>query len=349
MMTSSVRSPQQIQQIQQQQAEQRQQPILATSPSSNSSSNSSTSGSWTSRILGSGSAGVLELLLFHPVDTIAKRLMSFESRVIIAGDMSLTMGNLNTAIFTQTYANSSIGQKYASLFPGISFGAAYKILQRVYKFGGQPIVRDYLTKNTKNQFDSILNPKQLPEKEKLVKTIIYATAGSIMGIGEIFLLPLDVLKIKAQTNPESLKGRGLVSIIREEGMGLYRGAGWTAARNAPGSFALFGGSAFMKDYVFKLEKYSDATFLQDSLASVTGACASITVAQPLDIIKTRIQKRDFKDKTSGMKILIDMVKNEGFGAFFKGLTPKLLVVGPKLIFSFTIAQQLMAFFDQRKY
>ncbi len=32
------------------------------------------------RILGSGSAGVLELALFHPVDTVAKRLMSYEVR-----------------------------------------------------------------------------------------------------------------------------------------------------------------------------------------------------------------------------------------------------------------------------
>ena len=27
-----------------------------------------------------------------------------------------------------------------------------------------------------------------------------------MGAGEVFLLPLDALKIKAQTNPEQLKG-----------------------------------------------------------------------------------------------------------------------------------------------
>ena len=128
---------------------------------------------------------------------------------------------------------------------------------------------------------------------------------------------------------------------------LYSGATWTAARNAPGSFALFGGSAFMKDYVFKLEKYSEATFLQDSLASVVGACASIAAAQPLDVIKTRIQKQNFNDKTSGFAILGNMVKQEGFGAFFKGLTPKILVVGPKLVFSFTIAQQLMSFFDRK--
>jgi hypothetical protein len=105
----------------------------------------------------------------------------------------------------------------------------------------------------------------------------------------------------------------------------------------------------MKDYVFKLEKYSDATFLQDSIASVVGASASILAAQPLDVIKTRIQKHAFaENQAGGMSILKTLIKNEGFGAFFKGFTPKLLVVGPKLVFSFTIAQQLMSLFDSKK-
>lgn len=38
------------------------------------------SGSAAARVLGSGAAGVLELALFHPVDTVAKRLMSYEAR-----------------------------------------------------------------------------------------------------------------------------------------------------------------------------------------------------------------------------------------------------------------------------
>lgn len=62
--------------------------------------------------------------------------------------------------------------------------------------------------------------------------------ASIIGIGEIVLLPLDVLKIKRQTNPEAFRGRGVVRIVKDEGFGLYRGWGWTAARNAPGSFAV---------------------------------------------------------------------------------------------------------------
>jgi hypothetical protein len=52
------------------------------------------------------------------------------------------------------------------------------------------------------------------------------------------LLPLDALKIKRQVNPEAFRGRGFVRIFMEEGTTLYRGWGWTMARNAPGSFAV---------------------------------------------------------------------------------------------------------------
>jgi hypothetical protein len=52
------------------------------------------------------------------------------------------------------------------------------------------------------------------------------------------LLPLDALKIKRQVNPEAFRGRGVLRIFAEEGTTLYRGWGWTMARNAPGSFAV---------------------------------------------------------------------------------------------------------------
>jgi len=68
--------------------------------------------------------------------------------------------------------------------------------------------------------------------------LIVLRCTSLIGIGEIVLLPLDVLKIKRQTNPEAFRGRGILKIIADEGLGLYRGWGWTAARNAPGSFAV---------------------------------------------------------------------------------------------------------------
>jgi len=129
-------------------------------------------------------------------------------------------------------------------------------------------------------------------------------------------------------------------------MGLYRGAGWTAARNAPGSFALFGGSAFAKQYIYALEDYNSASWGQNFVASVAGASASLIVSAPLDVIKTRIQNRNFENPESGFRILSNMARHEGISSFFKGLTPKLLMTGPKLVFSFWLAQTLIPAFGK---
>lgn len=177
------------------------------------------------------------------------------------------------------------------------------------------MARDYLTKHYGSDFENAFG-------KKTGKAILHSTAGSLIGIGEIVLLPLDVLKIKRQTNPEAFRGRGVLKIVADEGFGLYRGWGWTAARNAPGSFALFGGSAFAKEYVFKLQDYNKASWFQNFVASIAGATASLLVSAPLDVIKTRVQNKNFENPETGMQILTKMARNEGFGAFFKGLVPK---------------------------
>lgn len=287
--------------------------------------------SGTARILGSGASGIAELLVFHPVDTVAKRLMSNRGAV--------SAGNLNTILFKQA-AQASLPQKFISLFPGLGYAAGYKVAQRVYKFGGQPYFRDIIDKNTGDSFRSTFG-------KKTGGMLMHAAAGSLTGIGEVVLLPLDVLKIKMQTNPDALKGRGFFKLVTDEGVAsLYRGWGWTMARNAPGSFALFGGSAMAKEYLFNLSDYSSATWGQNFVASIAGAVASITVASPLDVVKTRIQNANFNSQVGGMTIIREMVKQEGVGAFFKGLTPKILVVGPKLVFSYTLAQSLIPFFGK---
>jgi hypothetical protein len=108
---------------------------------------------------------------------------------------------------------------------------------------------------------------------------------------------------------------------------------------------LFGGSAFAKEWM-QLSDYNKATWGQNFVASVAGASASLVVSAPLDVIKTRIQNRNFENPESGMKIISKMMKNEGPTSFFKGLTPKLLMTGPKLVFSFWLAQTLIPAFGQ---
>lgn len=271
------------------------------------------------RIFGSGVAGGLEFMLFHPVDTVVKRLMNNKE--------PFNASNWKQVIFQDSAAKSARG-RIKALFPGLGFGAAYKITQRIYKFGGQPYVKEYMKQGVK------------PES-KVGKTFCDGLAGSFMGAGEVALLPFDVLKIKAQTNAE-YRSKGFTTLLRQEGLSnLYAGWQWTVGRNAPGSFALFGGNAFTKEYIFHLEDHRDATFLQTTVSSMAGSVTSIIVACPLDVVKTRIQSGSFGEQ-GGISIITSIVRVEGVGSFFKGATLKVLAVGPKLIFSFTIAQYLMA-------
>ncbi|KAG9056104.1 hypothetical protein FS842_000333, partial [Serendipita sp. 407] len=66
--------------------------------------------SGTARVVGSGLSGVAELIIFHPVDTVAKRLMSNKSK--------FTLQAANSIIF-KDYATASLPKKLFSLFPGL--------------------------------------------------------------------------------------------------------------------------------------------------------------------------------------------------------------------------------------
>ena len=70
------------------------------------------------------------------------------------------------------------------------------------------------------------------------------------------------------------------------------------------------------------------------------------MSQPLDVIKTRIQSANFESRTGGLTLIGEMVKNEGFTAFFKGVVPKILVVSPKLVASFALAQTLIPMYGK---
>ncbi len=112
-------------------------------PLATSSHGAHISGTTEARILGSAVAGMSELFLFHPVDTIAKRLMTNETRqVVVMGNMSLTVTNLNHVLFKGA-AERGFGGKMASLFPGIGFGAAYTVSSQMQERQGK---LDYIHK-----------------------------------------------------------------------------------------------------------------------------------------------------------------------------------------------------------
>lgn len=284
------------------------------------------------KVAGSGAASISELTLFHPFDTAVKRWQKESVRLT-----QVTHSNqIRRVIFQSAYRESPI-KKISSLYSGLSSGAVYKITQRVYKFAGQPIVMDYLKQSAlagvyRKHFGEHADP------------LLRATAGSIIGAGEVALLPLDALKIKCQTSKERMSFSAMAKLVKQEKFNLYNGASWTFARNVPGSFFLFGGDAVMKQYVFGLKNHRDATPTQTFVASAVGTFFSISFTNPLDVIKTRIQAR--QGTVHGMSIFKQTVSQEGLPAFFRGTTLKLLTAGPKVTVSLALAQLFTNWFDK---
>ena len=280
-------------------------------------------------LLGSTVSGVFEIGLFHPLDTTAKRLMNNKENV--------NFKNVKQVVLRDHHHKGWI-RGLPSLYPGLGFATIYKITQRIYKYTGQNVLKNYLLNNHKTKFENFFG-------EKNGKVMISAVSGSLIGIGEIALLPLDILKIKSQVNPEALSNKGIVDLVKKEKFNLYAGWRWTALRNAPGSFTLFGASTFFKSKLFGLDINDHATLFQHFVTSSLASTSCILVSSPMDVIKTRIQAQEFGKAESGVKIIKDMLKKEGPGSFFKGVVPKIGSIGPKLTFSFTIAQYLIDYFN----
>lgn len=76
---------------------------------------------------------------------------------------------MNQVIFKDK-ATAPIGRKFVSLFPGLGYAAGYKVLQRVYKYGGQPVARDYLSQHYGADFEGAFG-------KKTGKAIMHSTAG----------------------------------------------------------------------------------------------------------------------------------------------------------------------------
>ncbi|KAK7195927.1 Mitochondrial carrier protein [Novymonas esmeraldas] len=299
---------------------------------------------------GATMAGFCEILIFHPFDTVAKRLMSYHHRVVDARSPAATLANLNHVVFgklIEQHTDAATGavrritalERLKHMYPGSTYAIAYKVLQRVMKFAGQPYMRDYLHVHHSSTFF-----RRSAETGELVRggrgaMTLEATAGALVGMCEIVLLPFDRMKVLSQTNREAVQSRSILSVVATEGLGkLYAGAATTAVRNATGSFLLFGGTAFTKEYVFRLENYRDATFAQNIAASTVGGCVGVFFTSPMDVIKTRIQSQRLTERMSGWQVLVSTVRREGFSAFYKGITPKIITSAPRLVFSYTMTQ-----------
>ncbi|CAI4218033.1 unnamed protein product [Parascedosporium putredinis] len=174
-------------------------------------------------------------------------------------------------------------------------------------------------------------------------------AGLAAGVTEAVAVvtPMEVIKIRLQAQNHSMSdpldvpkyrnaAHALYTVVKEEGFGaLYRGVSLTALRQGSNQAVNFTAYSYFKDYLYKWQPEYVGQNLpgwQTTLIGlVSGAMGPLSNA-PIDTIKTRLQRKAAQPGVSAWQritaISAEMFKQEGFHAFYKGITPELCVSLP---------------------
>lgn len=183
-------------------------------------------------------------------------------------------------------------------------------------------------------------------------------AGLGAGVTEAVLVvtPMDVVKIRLQAQRHSLAdpldipkyrnvGHAAYLMVREEGLSaLWKGVTLTALRQATNQAVNFTAYQELKDWLLKKQQLDALPSYQHLIAGgLSGALGPISNA-PIDTIKTRIQRSTALPGENGwsrfMRVSRQIYVEEGWRAFYKGLTPRLLRVAPGQAITFMVYERI---------
>jgi solute carrier family 25 carnitine/acylcarnitine transporter 20/29 len=122
-----------------------------------------------------------------------------------------------------------------------------------------------------------------------------------------------------------------VKLFKEGGLrSIYRGTGITLLRDVPGSIAWFGAYEVIKGKISEATN-TPANELNPLIVMCAGGCAGVanwTVSIPPDVVKSRYQTAPEGLYSSTLHCATSLLKEEGAGAFFKGIGPAMIRAFP---------------------
>ncbi|KAL7920904.1 mitochondrial carrier [Trichoderma austrokoningii] len=293
-------------------------------------------------LIAGGGAGMMEALACHPLDTIKVR-MQLSRRARIPG--APRRGFIKTGV--------EVVKKETPL-------ALYK---------GLGAVLTGIVPKMAIRFTSFEWYKQLLADKSTGTVSGSGTffAGLAAGVTEAVAVvtPMEVIKIRLQAQHHSMAdpldipkyrnaAHALYTVVKEEGFGaLYRGVSLTALRQGSNQAVNFTAYSYFKTWLKDYQpEYVDGnlpSWQTTIIGLVSGAMGPLSNA-PIDTIKTRLQKTPAEFGTTAWTrittIASDMFKQEGFHAFYKGITPRIMRVAPGQAVTFTVYEFLKSKLEQ---
>lgn len=173
--------------------------------------------------------------------------------------------------------------------------------------------------------------------EKMNQSLSVLT-GATAGATESFVVvPFELVKIRLQDKASASKYSGMLDVvaktIKSEGvLAMYTGLESTLWRHILWNAGYFGCIFQVRQL---LPKATDKTgqMVNDIMAGTVGGTVGTILNTPLDVVKSRIQNTT---KVPGVApkynwawpAVATVMKEEGFGALYKGFLPKVLRLGP---------------------
>ncbi|EEQ33444.1 mitochondrial 2-oxodicarboxylate carrier 1 [Microsporum canis CBS 113480] len=164
--------------------------------------------------------------------------------------------------------------------------------------------------------------------------------GATAGATESFVVvPFELVKIRLQDKDSAGKYNGMLDVVRKivkhEGpLALYNGLEATLWRHILWNAGYFGSIFQIRAQLPPAEKGNQSQQMRnDIIAGTVGGTLGTVINTPMDVVKSRIQN---SPKIAGSvpkynwawPALGTVMKEEGFGALYKGFLPKVLRLGP---------------------
>jgi len=227
-----------------------------------------------------------------------------------------------------------------ALTTGLGATAAGYFVQGWFKFGGV-------------EFFKIKSVELMGEEKAWAnKTSIYlASAAMAETIADMFLCPLEAVRIRAVSDPEFCDGLadGFGKILKNEGvMGFYAGLAPILAKQVPYTMAKFAVQGKAADALYDSigstpKDMSDAGNLGVSLMSgVIAGVAAAVISHPADSLLTKVNKAGAGGEGSMAVRLGRIAKEVGFVKLCTvGLMPRCVMIGTLTAGQFGIFDTVM--------
>jgi len=269
-----------------------------------------------------------------PVDVVKTRIQ--------LDPIKYTKGLIGTG--RQIIAEEGMG----ALASGFGATAAGYFVQGWFKFGGVEFFKVTFSKN--------LGDKKAWEN----RTAIYLASSAMAEfIADLFLCPLEAIRIKSVSDPSFPKGvsEGIKRVLSTQGFGgLYAGLGPILFKQVPYTMAKFAVQGKTAEAIYRVgnkspETCSKSTNLCVSLSSgvVAGVAAAI-VSHPADTLLSMINKQGGDKTGSTTSRLWSLAKETGFKKLCTvGLLPRCVMIGTLTAGQFGIFDTVMGVFGAEKF